>query len=306
MKSTDWKLGLFALLGLVAAFGVVVFLGVTKSEESVFFVTYFDESVQGLEIGAPVKLRGVPIGHVAKLGFAPDRQLVEVVMSISVDRLESLGLPPQREGAPGAPADVGHGPSREALRTQLASSGITGFKYVAVDIYPEEPPPAPLSFTPPESYVPSLPSLFADLESGVRDTLSQTPLIAERLVQLLDRLLTVLDETDVAGLTAQGKTTLRAAEDTLLDVREVVRDLGDAGALVADARGAVADIGSAARATDRAADSLDEVLRGAPPLLARSETTLEDLGAAARALRLFADALERDPDMLLHGRGRPK
>lgn len=287
MKSTDWKLGLFALLVLVAVFAVVVFLGATQREERVFFVTYFDESVQGLELGAPVKLRGVPIGNVVDVGFAPDHRHVEVLMSISVDRLEAIGLVPHGEGAPAA--DVGHGPLRQALRTQLASSGITGFKYVAVDLYPDAPPPSPLPFDAPENLVPSLPSLFVDLEGGVRETLSQTPLIAERLVRLLDRLLVVLDEADVAGLTAQGTSTLREAED-----------------VIADARGAIADIGSAARSADRAAVSLDEVLRGAPPLLARSEATLEDLAAAARALRLLADALERDPDMLLHGRGQAK
>jgi hypothetical protein len=140
----------------------------------------------------------------------------------------------------------------------------------------------------------------------VRDTLDQTPMIAERLTLLLDRLLTVLDEADVAALSVQGTRTLRTAEDALLDLRAVIHDLGDTGALVADARGAIADIGSAARTADLAADRLDEVLRGAPPLLARSETTIEDLGAAARALRLLANALERDPDMLLHGRGQAK
>ena len=57
-------------------------------EETVSFVTYFDESVQGLEVGAPVKLRGVPIGHAVDIGFAPDRRHIEVVKSYAQERAE--------------------------------------------------------------------------------------------------------------------------------------------------------------------------------------------------------------------------
>ena len=42
------------------------------------YVTYFDESVQGLQVDSIVKFRGVDIGTVRKIGVAPDQRLVEV------------------------------------------------------------------------------------------------------------------------------------------------------------------------------------------------------------------------------------
>ena len=59
-----WKLGLFVLLGLFVAFGAVVWLGAAEIDKDVArYVTYFDESVQGLDVGSPVKFRGVRIGN---------------------------------------------------------------------------------------------------------------------------------------------------------------------------------------------------------------------------------------------------
>jgi phospholipid/cholesterol/gamma-HCH transport system substrate-binding protein len=60
-----------------------VWVGASKYfQEGTIFVTYFDESVQGLQIDSSVKYRGVDIGRVMKIGVAPDNRLVEVVMKI--------------------------------------------------------------------------------------------------------------------------------------------------------------------------------------------------------------------------------
>jgi hypothetical protein len=42
-----------------------------------FYVTYFDESIQGLVIDSPVKYRGVFIGRVDGISVAPDSKLIK-------------------------------------------------------------------------------------------------------------------------------------------------------------------------------------------------------------------------------------
>src|SRR5215471_14783264 len=67
------RLGAFVLAGvalLVAA--VVVLGGGLLRPPGVLLETYFDESVAGLEVGAPVHYRGVQIGTVSEIAFAYD------------------------------------------------------------------------------------------------------------------------------------------------------------------------------------------------------------------------------------------
>ena len=63
--TSSWKLGLFVLSGLVLLIGSAFYLGARRLvRPSAEVVSFFDESVQGLEEGAPLKMRGVTIGKV--------------------------------------------------------------------------------------------------------------------------------------------------------------------------------------------------------------------------------------------------
>ena len=64
--TNHWKLGLFVVVGFCAAVATAVFFGAQSlRNETVRYKTYFDESVQGLEVGSFVKFRGVTIGTVS-------------------------------------------------------------------------------------------------------------------------------------------------------------------------------------------------------------------------------------------------
>jgi len=90
------KLGLFVLAGTVALLGAAWYLGIRQFQRETRDVyTYFNESVQGLEIGSPVKFRGVLIGSVADITVAPDKRHVQVRAEVYVDVLRRLGLSPR-------------------------------------------------------------------------------------------------------------------------------------------------------------------------------------------------------------------
>jgi len=72
-RTNHWKLGLFVVVSILVVVVATFWLGAQRFERDSFqAVTYFDESVQGLEVGSPVKWRGVTIGTVAELTVAPD------------------------------------------------------------------------------------------------------------------------------------------------------------------------------------------------------------------------------------------
>ena len=68
-----FRVGLFVLVGIaVIVAAVLVLAGGNLFRQPVVAETYFDEAVEGLEVGSPVKLRGVQIGQVSWIGFVDD------------------------------------------------------------------------------------------------------------------------------------------------------------------------------------------------------------------------------------------
>ena len=75
--------GFFVAIGFTLAILVFIWLGMSRFlQKGRFYVTYFDESVQGLDVDSPVKYRGVFIGRVESIGVAPDSKLIKVVLKI--------------------------------------------------------------------------------------------------------------------------------------------------------------------------------------------------------------------------------
>src|SRR5215831_15182844 len=63
-----FRLGLFVFVALVAAAAVLFVLGGRSLFQPTFtFETYFNQSVAGLSVGAPVEFRGVPLGQVTEI-----------------------------------------------------------------------------------------------------------------------------------------------------------------------------------------------------------------------------------------------
>src|ERR1700675_928533 len=70
-RTTHFRLGLFVLIAVTLGVGAIVVLGAgTMLRKKVMAETYLDESVQGLDVGAPVKFRGVHVGQLEKIDFA--------------------------------------------------------------------------------------------------------------------------------------------------------------------------------------------------------------------------------------------
>jgi phospholipid/cholesterol/gamma-HCH transport system substrate-binding protein len=84
-KTSKFLIGLFVITGLLI--GAVVIIWVSAADlfmKGSTYVTYFDESVQGLQNDSAVKYRGVEIGKVDSIKVAPDYRLIEVVMKINL------------------------------------------------------------------------------------------------------------------------------------------------------------------------------------------------------------------------------
>ena len=110
-KTPKFMVGLFVTLGIILIVVAIIWVGATKYfEKGKRYVTYFDESVQGLQKDSIVKYRGVEVGRVEQIGVAPDNRLISVVMKINL-----------REDLP------------HTAIAQLKAAGITGMVFVELD-----------------------------------------------------------------------------------------------------------------------------------------------------------------------------
>jgi ABC-type transporter Mla subunit MlaD len=304
--SRNLRLGLFAIAAVVALVVAAVVLGIHAVQPAkIDYHTYFDESVQGLEVGAAVKYRGVRIGSVDAIEIAPDRKHIDVMMGILESSAKKLHLAAAKPG----------------LGTQLQVQGLTGVKTVEIDFFdPQTSPPPVLPFTPAARYIPARTSLItgitADLETLARelpdlvdhakvtfgkldrvlDDVHDQELVA-RAGAMLDRLGSasvtarrVLASVEEARLPDRAKATLSAADQAIADARGVLRRIDGDHGLVASAQRATDSFGELGRRSAASADELDRTLR--------------ELGEAAQSVRELADEIEREPDILLKGRER--
>jgi paraquat-inducible protein B len=326
--SNHWKLGLFVVVGVACFLALLVSLGAASlKKESVTYDTYFDESVQGLDVGSPVKFRGVTIGNVAAIDIAPDRRHVEVVSAITVSELVSLKLvdtTPQKVRLPfgrkrpvtlAVPAD---------LRMQLGSAGITGVKFISIDFFDvKDNPPPDLPFAVPLNYIPAAPSTMKSLEDAVVKAVNRFPEIADQLVLVTTQVNHLLTSIDDEKIPHEAGLTLKRAADLLAALQNTVKQ-ADVGGLSSEAHHTIAGLNGAIAHLDgiltrmsgdkgilvsaqRATDSIGDLAGGAKSIGSEMGDTLREVREAADSIQRLADALDTDSDMLLKGRakGRP-
>ncbi len=282
LKTNHWKLGLFVVTGLATALGAIFWLGLRRlNRDSVPAVTYFDESVQGLDVGSPVKFRGVTLGTVSTITVAPDHRHVEVWMKIYTDALRRMGFKAER-------------PMDPSLRPQLASAGITGVKFVQFDTFPPDRYPIPdLDFTPPERYyVPSVPSTLKSLEEVANELAAKLPKLADQLNDTLVEAKKSLKMLSDLGTWVRGDDS--GLKRTVASIDEAARTLKDA-IREAELARTTSSLRTAATSVDSAASSLG----GQSDQL---QATLVSLREALEAVRSLAARLDRDPSALLRGR----
>jgi phospholipid/cholesterol/gamma-HCH transport system substrate-binding protein len=313
--TNHWKLGLFVVVGVVLALVTLTFLGAESLKKQVVsYQSDFDESVQGLEVGSPVKFRGVTVGAVSAIGIAPDRRHVVVTSELAIADLSDLGLA------------VGKGDKSKIrvppdLRMQVVSQGITGVKFLLIDFFDvKDNPPPDLPFPVPENYIPAAESMMKNLEDSVVRAVSRIPEIAEGIVLVMGKVNHLLDEVEAGKLTENGVATLARANQVLASLQREIdqshigklssradelltllnETISRSNALLARLGG---DRGLLASA-QRASNAVGDVAVGARSLGPELEETLRDVQEFTAAIQRVADALERDPDMLLKGRAR--
>jgi paraquat-inducible protein B len=261
---------------------------------SVRYVLYFNESLRGLSVGAPVTLLGLPAGEVTDVGidinpatlslrgrveivFFPERLIKrlnrkQVAVGESIERsLQQRHAFVQREV------------EQRGARAQLKSGNLlTGQLYVAIEIFPNAPK-AKIDWSHDPTELPVVPSTVSDLEgkiTGIVAKLDKVPL--EAISADITKVLASLDQ--------MLKTSDKAVNHIDVDVTPGLK--------------------TALEELRRAIGSADGVLKNADATLVSQEApaqrdlrdALQEITRAARSLRVLTDFLDRHPEALLRGK----
>lgn len=312
-----WKLGLFVLVGIGVGLAALLLLGARSwGKKTVDVVSYFDESVQGLELGTSVKFRGVTVGRVSSIDIARDLRHVQVTCELSVEKVTRLDL-----GVSGSGLKKSKLPPD--LRVQLAQTGITGVRFVLIDFFdPNTNPAERLPFETPSNYIPTAASTMKNLEDTLTKATSRFPEIADEAARAMTQVRLVAEQIQAGRLPERANDTMKQANASLVELTAQLKAL-NAAQLSSEAEKGLKEFNGVLVRTnallarldgeqglfhnaERSADAIGEVARGARSLGPELDLTLREVRGAAHSLKRLADDLDRDPDMLLKGRAPRK
>jgi paraquat-inducible protein B len=207
------------------------------------YMAYFDQSVRGLQVGAPVEFRGIQIGEVrdVKLEFdsASGQFRIPVRFQIEPERIENLGMVDPATRREGLDRLV-----KQGLRAQLQSGNLlTGQLIVQLDFH-RGAKPAEIVWSEPYPQFPTVPAPLEEITASVQH-------LVKRLENLpLDDVVRSMDGTLQAAQAA-----LAQAQQTLAAASTLV---GPDSPANAELRRALAELSDAARSVGLAADQIQQ------------------------------------------------
>lgn len=324
IRANPTAIGLFLLGALVLTLlGAGVLASAGWYTDRTDFISYFSESVNGLEVGAPVKFQGVPIGNVTDLLIRIDQAdktfQVPVRYEIDLTRLTSrsgdfVDLTSQ---------SVLNRQIEDGLRAQLQlESIVTGQLYIELT-YREDPKPPQLSQRGTEfPEIPTSPSLLAAFGTQAGSLMGE-------VFQILFRVNEMLEEVDMKGLNASVVASAQSVE-RLADAPELRTALEEVPGMMAQFNATMAEtqllaerLGAAIEPLEGQIDSTNTelvltlqamrlavedtrgVLSTDSGIGFQMEEAFSSMNDAADALRQLVLSIERNPDMLLRGKKPP-
>jgi len=255
-------------------------------------ILYFDESVRGLDIGAPVEFYGIQMGEVldAKLVFDNDNEnfRIRVVVEIESERWAEAGF-------------IGNDTKRKELMDSLLNKGfraqlksgnlLTGKQVVVLDFFPDAPP-ATIAY---EEGLPVFPTVPTPMEE-----------ISTKFMRILEKIDAIpLDQIGQdLGATIKSTKQLVEAPGISEAIKNLNATLAETRLLVSDLRTKVTpEISAILEEARQSLDNAERMLSADSPLHVRMNSALDEITGAARSLRLLLDYLERHPESLLRGKG---
>lgn len=331
-KISPTIVGMFVLGAMaLALIALLAFGGVNFFSKPQRFVVYFDESVHGLDLGSPVKLRGVRVGRVVNLNVQFDtrnrQSVVEVLCEFSHSTVKD---------EVGAMFDVSSRKELEkmiaqGLRARLDVAGLaTGMLFVELDFL-DAPPlsPAVKAIADPKFVVvPSVPSAISEFQASLTEILTSLKRVdfaglSHEMNGLLVDTRREIKSLELAKLSAEWtkagtafnelarsgefQKTFAHLNDTIDQLSKMLANVDGqiqpAGQKLNDA---LAEAKLVMQSFNEAAETARRFISAQNGLGEETIRTMQQLNEAAASIQRLAEFLERNPNALLTGKKAPR
>jgi phospholipid/cholesterol/gamma-HCH transport system substrate-binding protein len=301
-RSSKFLIGLFVIIGTLICAGIIIWIGAAGIfMKGSIYTTYFDESVQGLQVDSAIKYRGVEIGKVQSIKVAPDYRLIEVVMKIDLE------------------SDL----QKQTIAT-LKTTGITGIVFIELDQFRS----GDLSNSPKinfKSSYPVIPSRRSEISRFVADTgvimqnikdidlkgisnqLKNTTKAIENFVKgkRINNIMINLESTSANLNQAISKINQTIAEGKVdRAVNETMGVLSDAHQLVGQAKNEINALKLQEKA-DRTDVLLEDINKKAKVITNELQDTSEHLRVTSENLQRLSESLTKNPSELIFSKPAP-
>lgn len=232
-KAPYFRLGVFILLALAAIIALLLVLGAgSLFRKQITMETYFNESVQGLEVGSKVMFRGVMVGSVTLVTFT--------YVKYQLDRppgqrkpyvLVQFHIRPELIGASADHEEIEHIIAAEVekgLRIRQAPLGITGLAYLEIDyLDPKSNPPLAIDWKSDYIYIPSTVSTVGRIFSNAEELMRHLANVdLQGLVTNINALAVALtrkaDELDLGRASKEATALLVDARQTVQRLQKIL------------------------------------------------------------------------------------
>jgi len=300
---------------VLAVIGVLVFGSGRLFKHTEQFVCFFPGSVDGLNVGAPVRLKGVEIGSVTdiRLRMTEQQMLTKEQVAKGMRIPVTIEIDWDRVAAQGGR----HRPVKElidaGLRAQLnAQSLVTGLLFVQMDFYPEMPPAFTLPPDSREKEIPTIPTTMERVQSAATEIIHKLDEIhfenlVKSVTEIVENVKNILGAPELKQTIERLPVTVANVNQAVTDLRELTGKLdGKTGPLMDSLKGTSDKTGAALEQARATLESVQAFVNPNSQLATQLAMSMQELSGAARSIRLLADYLERNPSAVVRGRDVPE
>jgi paraquat-inducible protein B len=320
-KISPTLIGAF-VVGAVAllVIGVVAFGSGQLFRKTQQFVLYFDGSVNGLHMGAPVKFKGVEIGSVKdiklEMGLGNQVHDIPVIIEIDLKKVIRRGVTIEKAMDPNTIREF----VTQGLRGQLQTESlVTGVLYVALDWFPE----TPLRFVQPAGahfQYEEIPTVPTELEQAHEALVRVVKKIDDiDFKRLIDSLAKTSDGVGqlVSVNSPALKSILQSMDQAMPQLRGAISDFrkltttadhnienvsGDLHQTLTAAQSAIDQIAATMKEAQTTIVSVRATVDPNSPTIYELTKSLREVSGAASSLRLLADSLDHNPQAVVLGK----
>lgn len=314
----SFTIGAFIVGAIVLIFFVLIFFsGRNLFSQKERVIMYFEGSVQGLQIGAPIKLKGVILGEITdiQINFDNNEQnnnnkstiLTAVTGDLVLERISRKGTEVTREFFEEA---IGNG-----LRAQLNfQSFLTGLLYVELDFFPD----TPTTLYGVKGKALELPTVATGFEE-ITKNLQELNLkgLAKNLDKISSRLTTIVEsgaieqtlgsvKTAADNFTQMGQDVSALTKNmthTSNDLSQLIGSLNKQTPVVAnELKTSLERLQQSLAQLDKATDSVQHSFSEDAPLINQLNDTLTEIGRSAEAFRTLSETIDQQPEAFLRGK----